>query len=195
MLNLLKRNLVPFICVTSASVCTIAAISIVFVKKEPMDIDWMSVLVGILSFLVAILAIFQAINYFWFEKKMHKSLNGLEAQLRNDFHKSENDLRIAVRAYYLMLSGDESFIESYRGIIQGMLDALIEDSKSDGHIATNDILNDLYDLIQKADDNDKYIDTSKRLKYIAVLQAIKDDRITEICEFILSCRDICEIEQ
>lgn len=195
MFGLLKNNLSPFVCVISALVCIISAVSIIFVKKEPMDVDWVSVLVGILSFLVTVLAILQAVNYIWFEKKMRISLNKLESQLRNDFHRSEDDLRIAVRAYYLMLNSSESYVASFRSKIQGILDALLEDSKSNGHIATKDILNDLYDLIKNVHDSDKYIDTTKKLKYIATLQGIDDERITEICEFVLSCNDIGELEK
>lgn len=104
-------------------------------------------------------------------------------------------MRVAVRSYYLLESEIVHHVESFRGHIQGALNALVEDSKSQGHISAKDCIEQLYKYMKIAGKYEHYIDTSRNQEYIKALSLIDDDRLEEICSFIVSCKDINNLEE
>ena len=51
-------------------VVSLISVSCVLLRCEPMTVDWMGVLVGVLSLLVASLAVFFAVSYLTVEKRI-----------------------------------------------------------------------------------------------------------------------------
>lgn len=166
-----------------------------FVRCEPMEFDAVALLASIISIPVAVFAITQAINFLWYENKVKEGINELSRELKKDIRRAENDMRVAVRSYYLLESEIVHHVESFRGHIQGALNALVEDSKSQGHISAKDCIEQLYKYMKIAGKYEHYIDTSRNQEYIKALSLIDDDRLEEICSFIVSCKDIKNLEE
>ena len=159
---------------------------------EPMEFNAVGLLATIVSVPIAVFAVFQAINYFWFEDKIKKSLYDLSDELKKEVENTKKEMRIAVKSYYLMKSSITYIVPNYDGHIRGALDGLLEDAKSNTHIARTDLLDELYTYIKLAGQNDKFIDTKRKNDYIRVIRMIDDDRVIEICNFLEECHDISE---
>lgn len=164
-----------------------------------MSIDLMSVLVGILAFLVTVIAVMQAFNYFIFEKRINERIDKVIGEVRiemegvhNEVNDAINDIKLAVRAFHQQDSSSEDIVLSMGGTIRGCLNGLLIDRESNTQIATKEIFDDLCIAVGKAQENAKFIDTSKKYDYIAALRSIDDERVDGICEFILSCQDVKE---
>ena len=168
--------------------CSILAV----LRMEPIEFNAVGLLATIIAVPVAVLAILQAINYFWFKDKIKKSLYDLSAELREEVEKSRKEMQIAVKSYYLMKSSITHIVEHYDGHIRGALDGLLEDAKSSTHIARADLLNELYTYVKLAGENDKFIDTKRKNDYIRTIRKIDDDRVIEICNFLESCLDVSQ---
>lgn len=192
------RNWRNFVCVACCITCLIC-VAITFKYKAPMSVDLMSVLVGILAFLVTVIAVMQAFNYFIFEKRINERIDKVIGEVRIEMegvhaevNDAINDIKLAVRAFHMQDSSSEDIVFSMGGTIRGCLEGLLIDRKSNTQIATKEIFNDLCIAVGMAKDNAKFIDTSKKYDYISALRNIDDERVDGICEFILSCQDIKE---
>lgn len=69
----MKKNFIPaIISVIAAIICVAAAVSIIYIKKEPMSFDLMAGLVGILSLLVTALIGWQIFNFIFIKQEVSK---------------------------------------------------------------------------------------------------------------------------
>lgn len=73
--NAMRKNLAIAICGIFAIICVGSAIGMYYVKTEPMEIDLMAALVGVLSILVTVLIGFQIANYFFAKDYLLKVIN------------------------------------------------------------------------------------------------------------------------
>lgn len=71
----MRKNLAIAICGFFAILCVGSAIGMCHVKTEPMNIDLMASLVGVLSILVTVLIGFQIVNYFYAKDYLLKTIN------------------------------------------------------------------------------------------------------------------------
>lgn len=185
-LNLRQKVTATFFVSLISIVLSITAV----VRCEPMQFDAVVLLSSIISIPVAVFAITQAFNFLWYENKIKSGLEDLSKELRHDVKTMENDMRIAIRSYHLLISGREHIVRDFDGHIQGALNAIIEDSKSKNHIASKDILDQLCLYMKNYNQQKCQIDMTRKTDYIKALSKIDDGRIPEICDFIYSCIDI-----
>ena len=71
----MRKNFAIAICGIFAIICVGSAIGMFYVKTEPMNIDLMAALVGVLSILVTVLIGFQIANYFFAKDYLLKVIN------------------------------------------------------------------------------------------------------------------------
>ena len=67
-------------------VVSLISVSCVLLRCEPMTVDWMGVLVGVLSLLVASLAVFFAVSYLTVEKRIRSAF---ELKMKESFEDFE----------------------------------------------------------------------------------------------------------
>lgn len=107
------------ISVISLVVCLIS-VSCVLLRCEPMTMDWMGVLVGVLSLLVASLAVFFAVSYLTVEKrirsafelKMKESFEDFETKTVKGIIGEQHKIIDMLRDYFLAKKDLSSYVTS-----------------------------------------------------------------------------------
>ena len=124
----------------TAIICSVVAICVSLPTKETLGIDYIGVIVGILSLLVTMLLGWQIWNTIAIEKKIKEEVNQASTLLKQDINKFREDLSISgVRSMTATLYQAEStnlnlsiLANDYKGVIRA-LNILLEYS-----IALND---------------------------------------------------------
>ena len=74
-------------------IISLTSVSCVLLRCEPMTVDWMGVLVGVLSLLVASLAVFFAVSYLTVEKRIRSSF---ELKMKESFEYFETKTVVGI---------------------------------------------------------------------------------------------------
>lgn len=166
---------------------SIASFCIACVRCETMEINLVGVLAGILSLPVAVLAIFQAINYFVFEKRIKSLVDSRVVEVNNNMQSESNSLTHAMNAFFMYLNGREGLATSLHGHFIGCLDGLLEDSVSEHNYATDAIMEQLIYFTGKLNDSEKYVSSLKKSDYLRMLANSKHSKAKEAFDFVCKC--------
>ena len=74
-------------------IISLTSVSCVLLRCEPMTVDWMGVLVGVLSLLVASLAVFFAVSYLTVEKRIRSAF---ELKMKESFEYFETKTVVGI---------------------------------------------------------------------------------------------------
>ena len=101
-------------------IISLISVSCVLLRCEPMTVDWMGVLVGVLSLLVASLAVFFAVSYLTVEKrirsafelKMKESFEDFETKTVKGIISEQHKIIDMLRDYFLAKKDLSSYVTS-----------------------------------------------------------------------------------
>lgn len=101
-------------------IISLISVSCVLFRCEPMTVDWMGVLVGVLSLLVASLAVFFAVSYLTVEKrirsafelKMKESFEDFETKTVKGIISEQHKIIDMLRDYFLAKKDLSSYVTS-----------------------------------------------------------------------------------
>ena len=101
-------------------IISLISVSCVLLRFEPMTVDWMGVLVGVLSLLVASLAVFFAVSYLTVEKrirsafelKMKESFEDFETKTVKGIISEQHKIIDMLRDYFLAKKDLSSYVTS-----------------------------------------------------------------------------------
>lgn len=101
-------------------IISLISVSCVFLRCEPMTVDWMGVLVGVLSLLVASLAVFFAVSYLTVEKrirsafelKIKESFEDFETKTVKGIISEQHKIIDMLRDYFLAKKDLSSYVTS-----------------------------------------------------------------------------------
>ena len=101
-------------------IISLTSVSCVLLRCEPMTVDWMGVLVGVLSLLVASLAVFFAVSYLTVEKrirsafelKMKESFEDFETKTVKGIISEQHKIIDMLRDYFLAKKDLSSYVTS-----------------------------------------------------------------------------------
>ena len=101
-------------------IISLISVSCVLLRCEPMTVDWMGVLVGVLSLLVASLAVFFAVSYLTVEKrirsafelKMKESFEDFETKTVKGIISEQHKVIDMLRDYFLAKKDLSSYVTS-----------------------------------------------------------------------------------
>lgn len=193
--NAMRKNLAIAICGIFAIICVGSAIGMYYVKTEPMEIDLMAALVGVLAVLVTVLALFLAVNYIVLEKRIQSNMNEEISEMKRNFEKeialvkSElneqiNDMNCAVRAYFTYANSGNFIVSSRHGRLMGCLDGLKEEAKSKQKHSLNTIISQFMTLIPILEDREKYLPDGTKKEYLKIIKWTEHPDIEAIYDFV-----------
>ena len=175
-------------------VVSLISVSCVLLRCEPMTMDWMGMLVGILSLLVTILIGWQIYNVLQVEKKIHDVLgNAIGETTKKMLIKTEESKEEAIGTSLFNL-GQAMF---YNGFYIHALDnfikalgAIRKSSMDNKEMHIEKCFRDIMITIEcMRKDIDSYSISKRTLSiYSNLLSGFHDDRIFEIMEFLRSLR-------
>lgn len=184
-LGIMKNNLAVAICSVLAVICIGCAVSAAFVKNEFISVDLMAALVGVLSLLVTVLAVFLALNYAMLEKRIKREVQEEIVQIKSDMEKQIHDMNCAVQAYFNYANSGNFIVSSLHGRLIGCLDGLKIESKSQKKHAVDTILKEFIDLMPKLSEQESYLPFGAKSEYLSIIRKLDDPRADKIYEFVL----------
>lgn len=154
------------------------------VEPENLGFDYIGAIVGVLSLLVTVIAIFLAINYVVIEKRIKNDIEKDIACIKEDFKQQANDLNYAVKAYFIYsLSGNYLVLSRHSQLI-GILDSLNEEVHSKHKYAANLLIDVFIALTKVLNKNDCYIPIGSKRKYLSMLKGFDHPKIDMIYDFV-----------
>lgn len=169
---------------------SIIAICLVCIRCKPMTIDLVGLLATIVSVPVAILAVFQAINYFIFEKKMNEKIDTKVEEMKRIIQEEADSLQHTAKSYFLTLSSGEDIVANFNGLLDGYLTALVEDCKGVRKYASNSIIEEIRDIMPRLDEREQSVQKGKKEEYLEVLYSLDYKKTKDIYEFVLKCKEV-----
>lgn len=174
----------------SAIICSIVAICVSLPSAQELEMDYLGVIIGILSLLVTMLIGWQIYNAITIEKKIKDETENLKREI-SDYIESDNGKRDALSMYVL-------------GLTHARI-ALIENDYEDAFACFINAL----DSVNKIDENEEFIEQAlrgvhamtkeaveknilipinvdRKDEYIETLRRIKDKRAIEMINYIYS---------
>lgn len=185
-IRIMKNSLAVAICSVLAVICIGCAISTAFVKSEFISIDLMAALVGVLSLLVTVLAVFLAINYILLERRILDNVNKKIGQIKSDVDNQVHDMNCAVKAYFTYADSGEFIVSSLHGRLVGCLKSLKIESESQNRYALDVIIKEFVNLIPSLDENESYLPLGTKKDYLSMLRKIDHPQIDDIYSFVSS---------
>lgn len=180
----MRKNLSAVVCGVFALISIGSVIGMYNVKSEPMSVDLMAGLVGILSILVTILIGFQIVNYFFVRDKIRDEVNKLIADNTGNIIHTIKGLTLYARENSFVMgftcSAFDVYMESLNEVIIG------GDSSSIDFIVDKVIM-----AINRMEENKKrYIYRDEKKNYIKTVCKLKHKEEERIMNFILNAGEI-----
>lgn len=182
--NAMRKNLAIAICGIFAIICVGSAIGMYYVKTEPMEIDLMAALVGVLSILVTVLIGFQIANYFFAKDYLLKVINEkVDAKLGKITHTIKGYSLYARDKFYF----HSFFINAFDLYMEALNEVIIGgDAESIDYIASKVIM-----VIEEMEKQNKcYIMAMYKLNYIKIANKLKGENCDRILNFILEATGV-----
>lgn len=180
----MRKNLAIAICGFFAILCAGSAIGMCYVKTEPMNIDLMASLVGVLSILVTVLIGFQIVNYFYAKDYLLKTINEkVDAKLGKITHTIKGYSLYARDQFYF----HSFFINAFDLYMEALNEVIIGgDTESINYIASKVIM-----VIEEMEKRKEcYIMKMYKLKYIRIADKLKGKNSDRILKFILKAEGV-----
>lgn len=181
----MKNNWAVAICAVLAIISVGSAISTTFIKPKFISVDLMAALVGVLSLLVTVLAVFLALNYLMLENRIKREVQEEITRIKSDMEKQMNDINCAVQAYFTYANSGDFIVSSLHGRLIGCLDGLKIESKSQKKHAVDTILKEFMDLIPNLSEEESYLPIGTKSEYLSFIKKMDDPRADEIYKFVL----------
>lgn len=190
------KKSIPVVCV----IICIGCLCVAFVKKSPMSFDLMSALVGVLSTLVTVLAVFLAINYFVFENRIkeyvrivvgdiERKVDSEAGSIKAEIESQINDIDHSVKAHFFYADSGDFYVHSRHGRLIGCLNGLKEEETSKRKYALNSIMEKFVSLIPNLNENEKYLPANTKKDYLNAIKFIDHPDIDTIYDFVYTLRE------
>ena len=181
----MKNNSAVAWCAVLAIISVVSAISTTFVKPKFISVDLMAALVGVLSLLVTVLAVFLALNYLMLENRIKREVQEEITKIKSDMEKQMNDINCAVQAYFTYANSGDFIVTSFHGRLIGCLEGLKIESKSQGKHAVDTIFKEFMNLISNLSKEESYLPIGTKSEYLSIIKKFDDPRADKIYEFVL----------
>lgn len=184
----MKKDLSVTICFIASIICIGSLITVAFYKTEPMKLDLMSSLVGILSLLVTVLIGWQIFNFIYIKDEVKKLIR---TQVEDSFNDLEPILKGMItlgvsKAFFageMVQAMDDNFI-ALESILKSRNSKLIE-------IALDVIMNNLYRIKRDMEASKKFeVFRDQKPKYISLIRKTDHFYKDELISFIEKCKEI-----
>lgn len=178
---MLRKHLLPIVSI----LMSLAAIAISFCRTTPIEIDWISVIVGILTFITSLVVLWQI----WNSIQLHNTLTEIKSTTKkevDDYHHTVGGLFIQINTIHDYLKGN-----LYEKAIDGFINAIEEANKGSRKDIVEGIISYLYKI---KDDKEKrgayvYLIEGKKEHYLKVLKEVGGLYAENICSFIEGLQD------
>lgn len=184
-----KKSIIPsIISVIAAIICVAAAVSIIYIKKEPMSFDLMAGLVGLLSTLVTVLIGWQIFNYIFMKEEMEKRMSSIVKESFDDFFPVLMGCIEANSGDSLTVPGDERSFDFY-------FECLNKVSKTKNakmsYFAVKFIANKMSEAINDmSKGNRKGILVGKRRFYLSVLEKFNHEDVYTFVDYVKEAEEV-----
>lgn len=173
-----------------AIICSIVAICISLPSTSELGIDYIGVIVGILSLLVTILIGWQIYNAITIEKKIKDETESLKKEI-SDYLENDNGTRDSLSMYVLGLTHARiALIEhDYEDAFACFINALDSVSKIDENEGCiEEALRGVHSMTKEAVEKNIPIpiNVDQKEEYIETLRQVKDKRAIEVINYIYS---------
>ena len=191
--NILCKNATFIISLCSLTL-SIIAICVVKFRTSYITIEWANFLVSVLAILVAVLAIYLAVNYFYFEKKINKSIEDKthNIQLRIDNMMQSLDHTVTGIAITVDTIHGEYYRNEIEIALKRFMEALKELSESNHSYGIDLTMRYLYGIkIQEEKSAYPMLDITKdeKKEYISILMTIRHRYSIELIGFINNIKE------
>lgn len=180
----MRKNLAIAICGFFAILCVGSAIGMCHVKTEPMNIDLMAALVGVLSILVTVLIGFQVINYFMIKDIIVRHVD-------KQVYKKVGNINHTIKGYMLYAKDVFYFrnymVQAFDVYMQALEETIIGGDKEAIEFMESKVVM-VIDAIKKK--NTGYILVGYRKYYIKVLSNLKTNKSDYILNFVLEAKEL-----
>lgn len=189
---LLKNKSLAISC--CSLIVSVISICISLFRSDYITIEWASFLIGVLSLLVTVLAIYLAVNYIYFEKRVCETINNKTDGIRSEMNKEMQLLDHTITG--ISITVDTIHGNYYRNEIEIALErfmiALNELSQSKHDYGIDLTMQYLYG-IKLQEEKSKYpmldITKEEKEKYVNILMRIKHKYTLDIIGFINNIKE------
>lgn len=189
-------------CVLVLSIVSVVLSVTAVVRCEPMDFDAVALLASIISIPVAVLAIFLAINYLVFEKKMkeyvkntvddlERRVNSETGTIKAELESQVEDITHAVKSYFIYANSGSFIVSSMHSRLIGCLDGLKEEEVSKRKYALDAIMEEFVTLIPKLRESECYLPIGTKQEYLNAIRHINHPDINTILDFVCRLNEKC----
>lgn len=174
----------------TAIICSIVAICVSLPSTQELGIDYIGVIVGILSFLVTILIGWQIYNAIIIEKKIKEETGKLKKEI-SDYLENDNGKRDSLSMYVLGLTHarialiENDYEDAFACFINALHSVIQIDENEE---CIENALHGVHSLAKKAIEKNIPIpiDADRKDEYIETLKQVKDKRAIEVINYIYS---------
>lgn len=164
-----------------------------------MSLDLMSVLVGILSFLVTVLLGLQIVNYLVFKGEikelMKSSIDKMKEDIDLKINQSSESLSHTAKAHFIYLTVPKITSSPYHVYFDHCIRAIEEDNKGIRKDGTDELMKILLETMTSMEKKDSYgnddmlLCKGKRFFYLKILEELSHKDVPLVIDFIRRCKD------
>lgn len=189
----MKNKAVIVLCAVSISL-SLAALCISFFRCEPITMDWMGVLVGVLSFLVTILLGWQIFTLLDIQK-IQREVKRKDEDIYKRSEKNLAETHMALWAFYLtnMTEGDIAE-NSHYGFVQSGVATIVHFSRCGDYAKADSVASRLIQFLPKLkiqEPSGEFFDTCLKSLVSAVESPNKIPKFEELLSALCKARQQC----